>query len=1156
MIREISLVVCLTLALVGCSDGGGSPSSTNVIITQPDPTISVSGGGVKGPLINANAALYALDITAVDLKGPLISSGGTNGAAALLGITIPSGALGSFLLEITSDDDTLDLTSGAAPILSTYRSVVSVTDIRAGNVFATPVTTLTLELAKQSAPFASEAAFTDAMNLSARQVISTLGFGLDAATNPSTSNPLVTAADTSDEQQAKVLAYRTAIEGMAAILNLMAIEIANTGGTASVDEVLAAVALDLSDGVIDGQSTAGAIDSLARIADIGAVVATDPALLMIPGTNKPITQVADVLVSETATTGVTVVTDAISTGRVVVTPTAAKSRPDIDGDGVPDKEDAFPEDPTETADTDGDGTGNNSDTDDDGDGVADTDDAFPLVAGESVDTDGDGIGNNADTDDDNDGVLDADDAFALDASETVDTDGDGIGNNADTDDDGDGTEDVADAFPLNGSETLDTDGDGTGNNADTDDDNDGVADADDKLPLDPRASIATTTSIGPEGGSITSPDGLMTLNFPPNAVSQVTSIAIGTPTAASTAEFNSDAFAIEGHYLMEPDGLQFAEPVEMVWTIPPGSAKPGRPRLVSTVSNGVFEPAEGRVITNPSVGTVTASIRHFSDLFIDGVDGLLVINQPSAAVGDKLQWEYVYDLQLDPQVLSADVDYRTEGAALIDDSGVPTKVIPPELLVGEGIISPPAHDEVIFCEFREKGNGEEDRLECAPPNMGKISATCLDGSTEGLRSRIGFNFEFEYSGLDVFGGLAGGRAGQIRVEADGFCKKSVVITEPTFISIGNDIERITEAPEGFTISACSSQSQPFHVVVSNTRTSVINTAGSCSQDLNSEANSNAIFGALALFLDSVQRLFQYGESGVFIRPLIDGGFGQLSDFTNTTTDIQHRVNDDGSRITNQAYSVNNRGQVKLRTLLADESNTSEDAFNAVGLTGRTFISYAPITSNTGVGVSSGASSTAFFVDIAGNKATEIGSVGNNALGITCERLACDANATSCSVTNNETVGCVVTAFDSEEMYSLFATDILTNVNLPTFNRTVPVTGIKTASPYVRSNAQGQLVIATVNTNEAGKVRLAIQNSSGTEVQAVEFFLPDFNSVTKFSGVGTSIVMMEPSAEYPNGAVRIGVDNPNGSDDGILTIPVTETLLGTSPVPFFGAPFSQ
>jgi hypothetical protein len=65
----------------------------------------------------------------------------------------------------------------------------------------------------------------------------------------------------------------------------------------------------------------------------------------------------------------------------------------------------------------------------DSDGIPDADDAFPLDAAESVDTDGDGIGNNSDSDDDNDGIADTDDAFPLDTLESADTDGDGIGNN-------------------------------------------------------------------------------------------------------------------------------------------------------------------------------------------------------------------------------------------------------------------------------------------------------------------------------------------------------------------------------------------------------------------------------------------------------------------------------------------------------------------------------------------------------------------------------------------------------------------------------------------------------------------------------------------------------------------------------------------------------
>jgi len=84
----------------------------------------------------------------------------------------------------------------------------------------------------------------------------------------------------------------------------------------------------------------------------------------------------------------------------------------------------------------------------DGDGVANDQDAFPNDPNESVDSDGDGIGDNADTDRDGDGVENDQDAFPNDPNESGDIDGDGIGDNADTDRDGDGVENDQDLFPT------------------------------------------------------------------------------------------------------------------------------------------------------------------------------------------------------------------------------------------------------------------------------------------------------------------------------------------------------------------------------------------------------------------------------------------------------------------------------------------------------------------------------------------------------------------------------------------------------------------------------------------------------------------------------------------------------------------------------------
>ncbi|MCH8177502.1 MAG: thrombospondin type 3 repeat-containing protein, partial [Proteobacteria bacterium] len=61
--------------------------------------------------------------------------------------------------------------------------------------------------------------------------------------------------------------------------------------------------------------------------------------------------------------------------------------PDDDGDGVPNDADLFPNDPSESADADNDGIGDNADTDDDNDGVPDSSDAFPTDSTRTVDPD-------------------------------------------------------------------------------------------------------------------------------------------------------------------------------------------------------------------------------------------------------------------------------------------------------------------------------------------------------------------------------------------------------------------------------------------------------------------------------------------------------------------------------------------------------------------------------------------------------------------------------------------------------------------------------------------------------------------------------------------------------------------------------------------------
>ncbi len=173
--------------------------------------------------------------------------------------------------------------------------------------------------------------------------------------------------------------------------------------------------------------------------------------------------------------------------------------PDGDGDGASDPQisagwlphpaglaDAFPEDPSQWRDLDGDGYGDepigtNPDrcketpgtstedrygcTDTDGDGWSDLGDRFPMDVTQWFDADGDGYGDNAwgNMPDSCPEASLADGISLLDRLGCPDTDGDGF---SDPDDGwGASPNGTADAFPLNRIQWSDLDGDGFGDNA-------------------------------------------------------------------------------------------------------------------------------------------------------------------------------------------------------------------------------------------------------------------------------------------------------------------------------------------------------------------------------------------------------------------------------------------------------------------------------------------------------------------------------------------------------------------------------------------------------------------------------------------------------------------------------------------------------------------
>ena len=139
------LCLAVAVAMTGCGGGGGgggSSSSSSSSTPSAPATTSVSGGAVKGPLVNAVVRAYALDTSAADLKGSLLDSGTTNAQAAISGLAIASSTTGPVLLEIVADADTTDLTTGAAPVITRMVTVRDAADLMSGDAYATPLTTM------------------------------------------------------------------------------------------------------------------------------------------------------------------------------------------------------------------------------------------------------------------------------------------------------------------------------------------------------------------------------------------------------------------------------------------------------------------------------------------------------------------------------------------------------------------------------------------------------------------------------------------------------------------------------------------------------------------------------------------------------------------------------------------------------------------------------------------------------------------------------------------------------------------------------------------------------------------------------------------------------------------------------------------------------
>lgn len=314
VIKSIALASSF-LILSACGSGSGSDSGT--------PAQAITGGAIKGPLVNAAVTVYALDTTLPGFKGAVIDTGTTDARAAITGLNLPLPLTPPYIMEFTSSADTMDMTTGQYPVVATLSTVLTQSLIDSGNpVYATPLTTMALAIAINNSTSADD--FLAKLPAAANQVVATVGFGMSPNIDIFASPPVLDNTVDNLQKQSDVLAYRTAIEALATV----AFEMQQDGSTmATAEAIISELANDLTDGIIDGKMN-GTVSTIYNSITL-TVFTQDPVGLFIPNAinGETVAQVNDILVAETAALGSTASTTALSDGSitVVVTPASTTS---------------------------------------------------------------------------------------------------------------------------------------------------------------------------------------------------------------------------------------------------------------------------------------------------------------------------------------------------------------------------------------------------------------------------------------------------------------------------------------------------------------------------------------------------------------------------------------------------------------------------------------------------------------------------------------------------------------------------------------------------------------------------------------------------------------------------------------------------------------
>ena len=538
-----------TMLIVACgSDKKQSSSATTEVNSSP--IVSIDVMGVDGPMAGADVAVYDLQTyldnpTSVDslLLNSVVTDSSTARADGLA--LVENASDGPFIVVVTANPKTVDLTTGEIPVISEVKTIVEA--LPSHRVYASPLTTLAIEMAMHEKKSAVKVI--DAMGLGRVGAVAHLGFGMSFDIDIFMVPPVLDETTNSMTMQKQVSEYRTATEVFAAIVDQLVIDNKFPNHNAAFKAIIN----DALDERMDN------IDILTAIQSVNADFLTSTGRLAEP--------IDSILVRENTGLAhdISVVINfepSPTFSKVFSSPlltVAPFSNVDFDLDGVVDSEDNCINTPNpDQADNGGintlvaDGVGDacqcgdvnnngridntdaiilkrhvlglppgiieskcnvsigencdNTDAiliqrailgfppgiastcsaaiafDDDADNVSDVVDNCLLVANQDqANFDGDSVGDLCDDDDDNDGVADTVDSFPFNAFLANDPDGDNV-------DSGGALGVVQDNCPLvNNSDQVDTDNDSLGDDCDNtpngDSDNDGIDELQDNCPF-------------------------------------------------------------------------------------------------------------------------------------------------------------------------------------------------------------------------------------------------------------------------------------------------------------------------------------------------------------------------------------------------------------------------------------------------------------------------------------------------------------------------------------------------------------------------------------------------------------------------------------------------------------------------------------------------